>query len=292
MRKKIFILCFLFLLLGFFARAEKAQDGLKVFISVDMEGVTGVIHWEDVSRSGKDYHLFRKLMTEETNAAIHGALAAGATEILVRDSHGSARNILPDLLHPEAQLLRDWAGSPFSMMEGIDETFDAVVFIGYHARAGTPNAVLKHTMTGTIFNAVLNGKKMPEAGINGAIAGHFNVPVVMVAGDLAITKQAKELFGDIETVSVKEGIGNAAKMLHPEKAQVMIKKKVEIALRRLKDFKPYKPNPPYTMEVTFKDENIAYRASWYPGAKRTGDWSVAFTSNDFMEVLKFFMLAR
>lgn len=292
MRKKIFILCFLFLLLGFFARAEKAQDGLKVFISVDMEGVTGVIHWEDVSRSGKDYHLFRKLMTEEASAAVEGALAAGATEILVRDSHGSARNILPDLLHPEAQLLRDWSGSPFVMMEGIDETFDAVVFIGYHARAGTPNAVLKHTMTGTIFNAVLNGKKMPEAGINGAIAGHFNVPVIMVAGDLAITKQAKELFGDVEIVAVKEGIGEAAKMLHPNKAQEMIKKKVEKALKRLKDFEPYKPNPPYTLEITFTDENIAHRASWYPGAKRTGDRSVAFTSNDFMDVLKFFMLAR
>ena len=178
------------------------------------------------------------------------------------------------------------------MMEGIDDTFDAVVFIGYHARAGTPNAVLKHTMTGTIFDVVLNGKKMPEAGINGFIAGQFNVPVVMVAGDLAIIQQSKELFGDIETVSVKEGIGKAAKMLHPEKAQVMIKKKVEIALRRLGDFKPYKPNPPYTMEVTFTDERIAHRASWYPGAKRTGDRSVAFTSNDFMEVLRFFMLAR
>ena len=286
MRKKIFILCFLFLLLGFFARAEKPQNGLKVFISVDMEGVAGVIHWEDVSRSGKDYHLFRRLMTQETNAAIHGALAAGATEILVRDSHGSARNILPDLLHSEAQLLRDWSGGPLSMMEGIDETFDAVVFIGYHARAGTPNAVLKHTMTGTIFDVVINGKKMPEAGINGFIAGQFNVPVVMVAGDLAITKQAKELFGDIEIVSVKEGIGKAAKMLHPDKAQVMIKEKVEIALRRLKDFKPYKPKPPYTMEVTFTDERIAHTASWYPGAKRTGDRSVAFTSNDFMELLK------
>lgn len=292
MRKKLFILCFLFLVLGLLTRAEQAQNGLKVFISVDMEGVAGVIHWEDVSRSGKDYHLFRKLMTEEANAAINGALAAGATEILVRDSHGSARNILPDLLHSEAQLLRDWSGSPFSMMEGIDKTFDAVIFIGYHARAGTPNAVLKHTMTGTIFNAVLNGKKMPEAGINGAIAGHFNVPVVMVAGDLAITKQAQELFGDIEVVSVKEGIGKAAKMLHPKKAQEMIKEKVVRALGRLKDFRPYKPNPPYTLEVTYTDENIVNRASWYPGAKRTGDRSVAFTSNDFIEVLKFFMLAR
>jgi len=126
MKKKVYVMLALVLSLALFAFS---QDGLKVFISVDMEGVAGVIHWEDVSRDGKDYGLFRKLMTEETNAAIEGALAAGATEILVRDSHGSARNILPDLLHPEAELIRDWGYTPLSMMEGIDESFDAVIFL-------------------------------------------------------------------------------------------------------------------------------------------------------------------
>jgi D-amino peptidase len=277
--------------LGFFARAEKTEKGLKVFISVDMEGVAGVIHWEDVSRSGKDYGLFRKLMTQETNAAVEGALKAGATEILVRDSHGSARNILPDLLHSAAELIRDWSGGPLDMMEGIDETFDAVIFIGYHARAGTPDAVLDHTMTGRFYDVELNGKKMPEAGINAAIGGYFGVPVVLVAGDLAITKQAKELFGDVETVAVKEGIGNAAKMLHPEKAQEIIRKKTTEALKRIKDFKPYKFNPPFTIEITYTSEERANQASWIPGAKRTGDRSVSFTSSDFMEVLKFFSVA-
>jgi D-amino peptidase len=257
-----------------------------------MEGISGVIHWEDVSRSGKDYSLFRKLMTQETNAAVEGALAAGATEILVRDSHGSARNILPDLLHHKPVLIRDWSGGPLGMMEGIDETFDAVIFIGYHARANTPNAVLKHTMTGAIYDVVLNGKKMPEAGINGFIAGNFGVPVVLVAGDLAICKQAKELFGNVETVAVKEGIGNAAKMLHPIKAQDLIRKKTTEALKRLKDFKPFKLNPPYKMEVTYKAEERAENASWIPGAKRSGNTSVSFTSNDFMEVLKFFMFVE
>ncbi len=291
MRKKVFVLCVLVLLLSFFVSAEKAREGLKVFISVDMEGTGGVIHWEDVSRKGKDYDLFRRLMTQETNAAIEGALEAGATEILVRDSHGSARNILPDVLRPEAVLLRDWSDGPLSMMEGIDETFDAVIFIGYHARAGTPNAVLKHTMTGTIYDVVLNGKKMPEAGINGAIAGYFGVPVVFIAGDLAVCKQATELFGDIETAAVKEGIGKAAKMLHPLKAQELIKKKTTLALKRLKDFKPFRLKPPFKMEVTFKDEERAENASWIPGAKRTGNTSVSFTSNDFIEVLKFFKFA-
>ena len=291
MRERIFVLCALVLFLCFFVGAGEAQKGLKVFISVDMEGIAGVIHWDDVSRRGDDYSLFRKLMTQETNAAIEGALEAGATEILVRDSHGSARNILPDLLRQEAELLRDWSGGPLSMMEGIDKTFDAVIFIGYHARAGTPDAVLKHTMSGRIYDVVLNGKKMPEAGINGAIAGHFGVPVVMIAGDLAICKQAKELFGNIENVAVKEGIGNAAKMLHPLKAQELIKKKTIEALKRLKDFRPFKLKPPFKMEVTFKDEERAQNASWIPGAKRTGDRSVSFTSNDLMEVLKFFKFA-
>ncbi|MFQ6069277.1 MAG: M55 family metallopeptidase [Candidatus Aminicenantales bacterium] len=294
MGRKVLTLFLGFMFLGFsvLLRADEAQKELKVFISVDMEGVCGVVNWEDVSRNGKDYGLFRRLMTEEANAAVLGALDAGATEIVVRDSHGSARNILPGLLHENAQLIRDWSGGPLSMMEGIDRTFDAVIFIGYHARAQTPDAVLKHTMTGSIFNVALNGLRMPECGINAFIAGNYNVPLVLVAGDLAVCKQAKELFGDVETVAVKEGIGKAAKMLHPKKAQELIREKTAKALRRLDDFKPFKLKPPYTMEVTFKDEENAESASWIPGAKRTGECSVSFTSSDFMEVLKFFRLAR
>ncbi len=290
MRKKVIISCLLVLLLGFFVRTGMAQKGLKVFISVDMEGIAGVVRYDDVTRGREDFPLFRKLMTQETNAAIEGALAAGATEILVRDGHGSMRNILPDLLHPEAELLLDWSGGPLIMMEGIDETFDAVIFIGYYARAGTPDAVLPATMSLTFYDVFFNGKKTSDAGINAAIAGHFGVPVVLITGDLAATQQGRELLGDIETVVAKEGIGQAAKMLHPKKVQEMIKKKTEKALKRLKDFKPYKLNSPYTMEITFTAEKFANKASWIPGAKRTGDRAVSFTSNDFMEVLRFFSL--
>lgn len=292
MKKKLLILSVVGFLLCLSMQAQIIQKGLKVFISVDMEGVCGVIHWEDVSRNGKDYSLFRKLMTQETNAAVEGALEAGATDILVRDSHGSARNILPDLLHYQAELLRDWSMGPLSMMEGIDETFDAVILIGYHARANTPDAVLDHTMSGSIYDVQLNGKKMPELGINAFIAGHFGVPVVMIAGDEAVCIQAKELLGDVVTVAVKEGIGNAAKMLHPEKAQELIKEKTREALKRFKDFEPFKLEPPYTMVVTFKDEERAENSSWIPGAMRVGNNSVSFTSSDFMEVLKFFKFAR
>jgi D-aminopeptidase len=167
-------------------QTQSAPKGLKVFVSVDMEGVCGVVNWDDVTVGGTDYGLFRKLMTMEANAAIAGALAAGATEIVVRDAHDTGRNILPDLLKSEARLLRAWSYGPLSMMEGIDKTFDAVIFIGYHARASTPNAVLKHTMSTALLDVIINGKKMPEAGINGLMAGYFGVPVVLISGDQAI----------------------------------------------------------------------------------------------------------
>ncbi|MFC2166849.1 M55 family metallopeptidase [Acidobacteriota bacterium] len=286
--KKIVFGIFILLTLTFFLQADGQQKGLKIFISVDMEGVSGVINWEDVNRDGKDYNLFRRLMTEEANAAVQGALDAGATEILVRDSHGSARNILPDMLDQRAILLRDWSGGPMSMMEGIDETFDAVIFIGYHAREGTPDAVLKHTMTGQI-DVFINGKNIPEAGINGAAAGYYGVPVVLVAGDAAIAQQAKNIFGDIETVAVKESIGTAAKMLHPKKAQELIRQKTNEALSNLSKYKPLKLQTPITMEIVYKDEIDAHRASWFPGAKKTGERAVSYTHEDYIEILKFFM---
>jgi len=273
------------------AQAQAPAKKLKVFISVDMEGVAGLVHWDETAEGGADYGLFRRLMTEETNAAITGALEAGATEIVVRDSHNSARNILPDLLRPEARLIRDWNG-PLSMMEGLDRSFDAVVFVGYHARAGTPDAVLKHTMSLTLYDVVLNGVRMPEGGWNAAIAGYFDVPVVFLSGDSAICRQIREILGTIETVAVKEGIGKAASMIHPAKAREMIQKGVAAALRNPTVYKPYKPSAPYKLEIVFTDESQAQRASWVPGAVRTGERSVAFTSGDFMDIVKYFRLAR
>lgn len=271
---------------------SKSNNGLKVFISVDMEGITGVVNWEEVSRDGKDYDYFRRIMTKETNAAIEGALAAGATDILVRDSHGSARNILPDLLNKNAKLLRDWSGGFMSMMEGIDKSFDAVIFIGYHAKAGTPNALLEHTMTGNVLDISINGVSLPEAGVNALIAGYYDIPVVFVSGDMAICEQAKKLFGEVKTIPVKKGIGNAALNLHPEVAREKIKEGVKNALLNLKKFEPYKLSPPHKMVLKLKREELVNEKSYYPGAKRTGDWELTFESNDLMEVMKAFHRMR
>ena len=284
----------MFLLLGAaaFASAQAPAKGLKIFISVDMEGISGVVNWDDVTVGGSDYGLFRRIMTQEVNAAIESALASGATEIVVRDAHDSGRNILPDLLNPGVKLLRDWSYGPLSMMEGIDKSFDGVIFIGYHARASTPNAVLKHTMTTKLLDVVVNGRKMPEAGINGLIAGMFDVPILLITGDKAVCGQARELFGDVETVVVKEGIGTAELGISPQTAQLLIREKTAAALRRVKDFKPFKLPPPYTLEVAFADEAGAQRASWVPGAVRKDEHTVSFMADDVMTLIKLFRLAR
>jgi D-amino peptidase len=277
-RVSIFIVFFLFSI------NLNSASKLKVFISVDMEGIIGTVNRDQVSTSGKDYNIARKWMIEETNAAILGALEAGATEIVVNDSHGSMRNIIISELHPSAYLITG-APKPLSMMQGIDNSFDAVIFIGYHAQAGTKNGVLDHTYSGSSIHSIkINNIELPEVGINALVAGYFNVPVVLISGDSAVCLQAKKLLGEeIETVAVKEGIGRyAAKCLPFKKALELIKEKTKRALEKRKKIKPFKFNPPYTFELEF---NYSYQADYpelIPGVKRKGGRAVYFTSNDFI----------
>jgi D-amino peptidase len=272
-----------------------AQDrtGLKVFISVDMEGITGVTSPDDVSGTGRDYAYFRDLMARETNAAIEGAIRAGATEITVRDSHGSALNILPEDLHKKAKLIRGWSGGFMSMMEGLDESYDAVICVGYHARAGTPHAILEHTFSSrNLHYAHINGLPMPEIGINALIAGHYKIPLVFVSGDRAICDQSLELFGHIKTVSVKEGLGNASINIHPSTGREKIRSGVEEALSELKNYKPYTLDPPYTLEVGYKSESMANIKSFQKDVIRTGDYELTYKCDDIMDLVRVFYLMR
>ncbi len=266
----------------------QSGSGLKVFISVDMEGLAGLVSGDGTSRSGSEYGTYRRIMTLETNAAIEGAMAAGATDIVVRDGHGSKQNIIPDLLDRNARLLRGVSGATKNMMDMIDETYDAVLFIGYHAKAGTPDAILEHTSTGNVTDFAINGQSLPEAGYNALIAGLYDVPVAFVSGDKAVCDQVRELFGDVETVAVKEAIGGAALCLHPEVAREKIRAGAEKALRSLDRFKPYKLNPPYTMSLKMKNETKVYTGALYPGAERTGDWEVTYTSSNLLDVIEAF----
>lgn len=289
MRKRILkgalVLPFIF---GTFTSLQSREEkGIRVFISADMEGIGGVVHSDQVSSAGKDYDRARRSMTEEVNAAIEGALEAGATEILVNDSHGNMRNILVEYLNERAELISG-SPKPLSMMQGIDSTFDLVFFIGYHARAGTENGVLDHTYSSsTVSNITINGQTLSEAGINAAVAGYYGVPVGLVAGDSAAVNQAKRLLGDVEAVMVKEGIGRtAARVLPPEKVRELIREAAVRAVRRRGEFKPFKIKPPVKVEIDLLKSSMADRAELIPGARRTNGRSVAYTHHNLIEAFK------
>jgi D-amino peptidase len=263
--------------------AAQQPRGLKVFISVDMEGLAGVVTASDVNSTGPDYPHFRTIMAGETNAAIEGAFRAGATDVLVRDGHGSKENLLPGDVDPRARLLRGLSTGPKNMMEGVDSTFDAVVFVGYHAKAGTPNAILEHTSTGNVVDISINGVSLPEGGYNALVAGLYRVPVVFVAGDRAVVEQIRGLLGPIEGVAVKEEIGDASLGLSPKQAQDEIRKGVEQAVRNRARAKVYKLPGPYTMVLKVKQERPLY-----PGATRVREGEFTFSNPDLLEVLKAF----
>jgi D-amino peptidase len=264
--------------------ARAPRQGIKVFISVDMEGLAGVVSASDVNPTGADYAHFRTIMAGETNAAIEGAARAGATEFLVRDSHGNKTNLLPADLSPRGQLLRGAGTGPKNMMEGIDATFDAAIFIGYHAKAGTPNAVLAHTSNGNVIDLSINGVSLPEAGYNALVAGLVGVPVVFIAGDRAFVEQARALLGPVEAVITKSEIGGGAiSSLSPAAAQKQIQDGVERGLQVRDRIKPYVMTPPYTMVLRVKADRPLH-----PGAERPRTGEAVFRHADLLEVLRAF----
>jgi D-amino peptidase len=263
-----------------------AKSPLKIFISVDMEGISGIVHGDQTTPGTAEYATGRRWMAQDVNAAVEAALAAGATEVVVNDSHGSMRNIDPDDLHPKAILISG-TPKPLSMMQGIDATFAACLFIGYHAKAGTENAILDHTISGSVVRSIrVNGVEMPELGLNAAIAGYYGVPVVLVSGDAAVCRQAGEVLGkDIVTVAVKEAYGRlAAKLVPMAEARQMIAVGVREALGKLPRFRPFKLASPYSFELGYHVSAQAdMGAMLLPDVKRTDARTLAFTAEDFIE---------
>ncbi len=200
--KSNWFLVFMATLFLFCGLASAQGKKPKIYISVDMEGVAHVVNAQTASGQF-DYERGRRLMTAEVNAAVEGCLAAGAGEIVVSDSHGNAQNIIPEDLNENALLIRSFP-RPLLQMEGIDSSFDGVIFIGYHPKEGTPEANLAHTIWGTKFEKIkVNGLVVSEALFNAAVAGHFGVPVIMVCGDQNVVKEAQENFRGAETVMTK-----------------------------------------------------------------------------------------
>ena len=268
--------------------ATSAQEGLRVYISADMEGVVGTVTGDQLGPGGFEYQRFREIMTREVNAAIAAARAAGATEILVSDSHGNGENLLVELLPQDIQLVRAWP-RPLMMMEGIDGTFDAAILIGYHSSTTNTRGVRAHTMSSANLTAVrLNGVAVPEAGISAAIAGHFGVPVVMISGDDAIVEEARGLLGDLEGAVVKWSLGfHSARTLMPEASYALIREKTAAALARLDGFEPYRLEGPVELEISFKSYRAAELLAYLPIVERVDSHTIRFVGKDMLEVSAF-----
>jgi D-amino peptidase len=257
---------------------------MKVYISCDMEGISGVVAGKQTQMDGEEYKRAQKLMTGELNAAIEGALAGGASGVLVNDSHGSMRNILIEELNPAAQLISG-SPKPLSMMQGIDESFDVAFFIGYHAQAGTAYSVLDHTYSGIVYQVSLNGRPVGETGLNAALAGHFGVPVVLVTGDKLLVEEATALLETVEGVAVKESYGRcAAKCLVPDAVHDLIRQAAQRAL--LGERKPFIVEPPITLAIDFTSSAHLDMAELIPGSRRTGGRHIEYTHDDLLTVYK------
>ncbi len=280
----------LFILMFCSAAYGDQPSHLKVYISADMEGIGGVSSEKNQSSPGSaDYEKFRRLMTQEVNAAISGAYDAGATEVTVSDSHWEGNNIDMELLDHRVRIVRGFP-RPLGMMQGIDDTFDAVVFIGYHASEHQRNAILAHMEDGDKISEVrLNGVAVPEAGFNAAIAGDFGVPVVFLSGDSAASMEAIHLLGPIETAVVKSGSGfYSGTMLHPEEAQRMIREGVRRGVERRLQLKPYRLAHPVRLEITFKETFYAEIVSYFRNVERPTANSIVYTATDMTDASRFF----
>lgn len=258
---------------------------MRVYVSVDMEGIAGVVHEDQTNpvdpRCAGEYARFRRLMTLEANAAVEGALAAGASRVVVNDAHWLMRNLLVEELHEAAELVSG-DPKPLSMMQGIADGFDAAFLVGYHAMAGTAEAVLDHTYTDRVSRAWLNGAPIGEVGLNTALAGAHGVPVALVTGDQAVAAEARALLGEgVATAIVKQAIGRqAARSLPPVAARARIRDAATAALRGRHE--PWQAPSPSTIEVEFRFGTQAEMAELLPGSVRRGPRTLAYTHDDYV----------
>jgi D-amino peptidase len=262
---------------------------MRAYISVDMEGVAGVVHEDQTDpidpRHAAEYNRFRRLMTSEANAAVEGALEAGATRVLVNDSHWLMRNLIAEELHPAAELLSG-GPKPRSMVEGVEEGFDAAMFVGYHAMAGTARAIIDHTYSGIVHQVRLNGRPAGELALNAALAGCHGVPIVLASGDQALGAEATDWLGaDVETVIVKHAVGRfAARSVSPIESCRRLREGAAAALRRT--HAPMVLARPVALAVEFALTQMADMAELVPGSVRTGGRSIEYVHDDYTEVFR------
>jgi D-amino peptidase len=262
---------------------------MNIYISADIEGIGCVVRGEHSNVQGREYARAREFMTREVNAAIAGAFAQGAEKVVVADSHNVGVNLIPELLDDRAELIMG-GPRPLGMMEGIDQGFDAAMFIGYHAMAGTPDSPIVHIDHGRIYSVEINGTLLGEMGMNMALAGHFNTPVVFVSSDAAGCREALTHMPEVETVAVKKGIGAyAGQCLHPATCRQRIQAGVSRALSR--NFcAPLTISTPVSMRVSLTTTSGADRIARMPGASRLNGRTILWEGNSILDAYRAFLV--
>jgi D-amino peptidase len=262
--------------------------GPKIYISVDMEGIAGVVTGDQLEPAGFEYERFRRFMTDEAIAAVRGAKAAGAAQIVVSDSHGNGESLLIELFPKDIRIVRSWPRHG-AMMAGLDSTFDAALFVGYHASTTNPKGVRAHTISSAHFTRVaLNGTAVTEAEYNAAYAGSFGVPVVFVSGDDAAIAEITARLGGIESVVTKRSLGfHSAETITPEAACAQIYQGALDAISHRDRRRPYVLPTPITLDLSFKSYLSAEVASYLHNVERTDAHSIRFVGHDMPEVMDF-----
>ena len=266
----------------------QTQRKLKIYISVDMEGVAGVVTADQLSPAGFEYERFRHFMTNETLAAIHAAKESGATEVVVSDSHGNGESLLIDEFPKDVRIVRSWPRHG-GMMASLDSSFDAALFIGYHASTTNVRGVRAHTFSSAhLARVTLNGNAVTEGEFNAAFAGAVGVPVIFASGDDAALGELKSRLGKIETAETKRSLGfHSAETITPEASCERIAAGVRAALKRLGEFKPYVVKTPVTLEISFKNYMPAEMLSYLRSVQRADSHTIRFVGHDMAEVSDF-----
>lgn len=259
---------------------------MKIYISADIEGATGVTHWDETIKTEADYKKFASQMTLEVNAACEGAIKAGADEIWVKDAHETGRNIDHNLLPKNTKLIRGWTGHMYSMVQELDETFDALLFVGYHSAGGTNTNPLSHSMNTDIDYLKLNGEYLSEFLLHSYIAAYLKVPVVFLSGDLGLCNEVKKVDENIVTVPVKEGIGDSTINIHPQLALELIEKGVAESLSKDISLNKIELPKEFELEIKYNQHTKALNAINYTNIEQVSSKVVRLRTKDFMEVVK------
>jgi D-amino peptidase len=264
---------------------------MRVHISIDLEGIAGVASGADTTPGAPHYDECRRLMTGEANAAIAGCFEAGASEVLVNDSHGPMNNLLQEELDERARVIRGRSKS-FGMGQGLDATTAATLFVGYHAASGHGDGVLNHTMRGRdVLGVFLNDEPAGELRLNAMLAGWYGVPVALVTGDDVVCEEARDLLGDVEVVEVKQAIDKySAASVHPAVARQLIHQGTVRALSRLGELQPYRVESPTTLRVSWNSTSTAALCEDVPGLKRVGSRDVEYSSSNVPELYRLLRL--